>query len=214
MPDLSQLSVSVSQNKVFEKGPRVVKEGDRNALEAALKAKEEAGLTLAVFMLGNSTQEKILREALALGADQAHLIQEASIPSHSTAISWAFSRVLKEAGPFDLVFTGGPEGSSPASQVEFRLAESLGFSLLWNIEFLKIEGPRAFGSLEGKPVESELPALLSIRKGSNAPRIPNVMRIMKAAKASLVTWDLKEALEKSGCSLFGEQLVRSTLAGK
>jgi len=209
------LSISVSQDRVFEKGPRVFKNSDRNALEAALQAKEQtSGLVLDVFLFGNDTQEKILREALALGADQAHLVQEASLPSHSAGISWALCYLLKEAGPFDIVFMGGPSEDPPSSQIEFRLSEALSIPLIWNTDFSGIEGKRIKYLAGGENLSSEVPLLMTVRKDSNTPRIPNVMKIIKAARAPLVKWNLKEALEKSGVQLKGETLVRSVLTGK
>lgn len=209
------MSVSVSQDRVFEKGPRVFKASDRNALEAALMAKEQtAGLVLDVFLFGNDTQEKILREALALGADQAHLVQEASVPSHSAGISWALCYLLRETGPFDIVFMGGPCEDPPSSQIEFRLSEALSIPLIWNVDFFGIEGKKITYLARGEKLSAEAPLLMTVRKDSNSPRIPNVMKIMKAARSPLVKWDLKEAIEKSGVQLKGEALVRAVLTGK
>lgn len=70
VPDAANLSVSKSQDRIFEKGKRLLFAPDAVALEAALQARQ-AGDEVIALAWGEEANREILKKPLAMGADRA-----------------------------------------------------------------------------------------------------------------------------------------------
>jgi electron transfer flavoprotein beta subunit len=84
-----------------------------------------------------------------------------------------------------------------------RLAELLNLPQLSSVRKLSVEGDivTAERALEDavETVKAKMPALVSVTREINQPRIPSLMMIMKASKKEIVTWtaiDLNISKEK------------------
>ncbi|HET6371255.1 MAG TPA: hypothetical protein VFG95_08660 [Nitrospiria bacterium] len=177
IPDLTQISVSKSQEKVFEKGPRLINPADRIALEAALLLQDKNLLEVTTLCAAGLEGEKLLRESMALGSRRACLINnERIIHGDPFVIARALGSALRKLN-VELIFTG-------PGQIGPRVSEETKASFCVGVEAVSLEGRE----LKVDERTILLPAVLCI-SGGFQPRMANPIKIMKAAKAEVVRWD-------------------------
>jgi electron transfer flavoprotein beta subunit len=166
-------------------------ESDNYALEEALQIRESMGEGEVVAVsLGPDRIQKVIREALAKGADRAIHIQmdtEGVIDPLVTAS--LFAHALKEEN-FDLIFTGLQSDDLGMGQTGIILGEMLGMataSLAMATELGdgKIKVKRELEAGWFQWVSLTLPASVSIQSGLNTPRYPSLKGIMGAKRKEL-----------------------------
>ena len=177
----------------------IINPNDRNALEMALQLKDIHGAEVITLSLGEPRADDALREALAMGADQAFLLtDEPFAEADAAAAALALGKAIEQIGDYDLVLTGQSALDTGASQIGPRLAEYLGLPQV--LEVHQVSG-LSDGKLRAKrnwkdgyaEVEVGLPALLSIAPQANQPRYPHGARIMNAYREwEVTTWDLAD----------------------
>src|SRR6266581_1939492 len=95
---------------------------DANALEAALRLKEQQDGEVVVVSLGAAEARDSLKRAIAMGASSAVLLSD---PAFEHLDSLATARVLaagiKKIGDFDLVLSGRQASDTDAGQVHLGL---------------------------------------------------------------------------------------------
>ena len=102
---------------------------DMNALEAALKLKDETGCKVVVVTMGPPPAAGMLREALAMGADEAVLVSAREFGGSDTyatsqIIAAAINRIGVEKD--DIVMCGRQAIDGDTAQVGPQIAEKLG----------------------------------------------------------------------------------------
>lgn len=178
----------------------IINPNDRNALETALQLKDDHGAEVIALSLGESRVDDALREALAIGADQAFLLttDEAFAEADAAAAALILGKAIEKIGDYDLVLTGQRALDTGASQIGPRLAEYLGLPQV--LEVREVSG-LSNGNLRAKrswkegivEVEVGLPALLSVAPQANQPRYPHGARIMNAYREwEVTTWGLAD----------------------
>lgn len=157
---------------------------DEFALEEALRIKENLGGTVTAITIGNYSSNEILRNALAMGADNAVLIK-----TDKTFDSYFVAKNLADytsKNNFDIIFLGKQSIDFDSLQVPSYLAEFLNLPLVTIVTKLDIDGTNVTAEREiegGKEiVQTTLPAIFSAQKGLNNPRYPKLPDIMKAKK--------------------------------
>lgn len=205
--DVSQLKVdSATRRLITVDAPKKISDFDKNALEEAIRVKEELGGEVFTVTVGPEDAKTTLREALAMGADKAYLISDPIFENSDTlASSYILAEAIKKIGPFDLILCGEASIDSFSAQVGPRLAERLGIALMTYARTLNLEGDAvtAERGLEdcSQTLKAKIPVLITVTKEINEPRIPSLMAIMKASKKEIVIWkaaDLNIASEKVG----------------
>jgi electron transfer flavoprotein alpha/beta subunit len=178
VPDLTQISVSKSQEKVFEKGSRLINPADRIALESALLLQDKNLLEVTTLCAAGPEGEKLLRETLALGSKRGCLIDDERI-SHGDpfVVARALAFALRKLN-VPLVFAG-------PGQIGPRVSEEMKANLCIGVEAVSLDG----GELKVGEDPIPLPAVLCV-SGGFQPRMANPIKIMKAAKAEIVRWDV------------------------
>ena len=171
---------------------------DKNALEEAIRIKEKTPGT-EVFTLTVSPEEAkaVLREGLALGADKAHCVVDAAVQSADTSgTAYILAEMAKKIGEFDLILCGDSSLDSFSGLVGSRMAELMNLPQITSVRKITVEGDTvtAERSLEDavETVKAKMPALLSVTREINQPRIPSLMMIMKASKKEIVSWSLSD----------------------
>jgi len=163
---------------------------DEYALEEALKIKEAKGTgKVTVVSVGPERAATSLRNALAMGADDAvHLLDPAFNGSDAFATAKILSASVKNR-PYDILFFGKMGVGMDQSQVPAMVAELLNLPLVTQIAKLEIGDAKAVvhREIEGatEKVECVLPAALAAEKGLNEPRYPSLKGIMAAKKKPL-----------------------------
>lgn len=182
---------------------------DKNALEEALRLRDNHGVQVTALALGPLEAEDILREALARGAEEAVLISDEEIEESLEAL--VLSQGVRKLGEFALIFVGHRVAGYGASQVGPRLAELLGLPQVTRAQEVMV----ADGKAEVKRttpkghvrLELPLPALLTVDEGANNPRYPALAAVISAYREREVTfWSLSD-LGLDLAKLKGESVV-------
>lgn len=198
VPEIAHVKVDSQANKIIHpEGPGVMNPFDAYAVEEAIRIKEKLGGKVIAVSLG-AQGEYPLREALALGADEAYLLTD-PLFSNSDAYVTAYilSQGIKKIGEFDLILCGKQAVDGDASQVPASLAEWLKIPqviFVKKIESLQNGQARVFRMTEDgyEVVETKLPALFSVVKEINEPRLPSLKGKMKAKSVKIITWNASE----------------------
>jgi electron transfer flavoprotein beta subunit len=197
--DVSQLKVDPATRRLVTAGaPKKISDFDKNALEEAIRLKEKLG-GVEVFTLTVSPEDAkpVLREALAIGADRAYIVSDSSVQGVDTmGTAYILAEMIKKIADFDLILCGETSLDSFSGLVGPRLSELLNLPLITSARKVAVEGDTVVAerSLEdaSETVKAKIPALISVTREINQPRIPSLMMIMKASKKEIVTWTLKD----------------------
>jgi electron transfer flavoprotein beta subunit len=182
---------------------------DEFALEEALLTKEKYDAEIVAVSMGPEKAMDVLRNALALTVDAVHHVSDPALAGSDTlATSYALAKAIEKVGDVDLVLCGKQATDGNTGVVASELAVRLGYSQLTFVgKILEIDAAnkkiKVERNIEGgtEVVEAKLPAVVSVLKGINEPRLPNLMGIRKAAKVKIPVWDINEigaAKEKVG----------------
>ncbi|HHI87585.1 MAG TPA: electron transfer flavoprotein beta subunit/FixA family protein, partial [Candidatus Cloacimonetes bacterium] len=93
VPDTTDIKINPKDNTLIREGVEsIINPFDMYALEEALRIKEAHGGTVTVISMGPPQVENALREALAIGADNAILISDKKFAGSDTlATSYTLS---------------------------------------------------------------------------------------------------------------------------
>jgi electron transfer flavoprotein beta subunit len=199
VPDTTEVRLDPRTGTLIREGvPSIINPEDKNALEEALKLKESMGANVVVISMGPPQAEDALREALAMGADEAILLSDRAFAGADTwATATTLGYALKKIGDFDLVLAGRQAIDGDTAQVGPQLAEFLKVPQVTYVRELTVEGAqvRAKRAVEDgyEDIEATLPALLTITKEANTPRYPPAGAIISAYREQKVTrWGVSD----------------------
>ena len=175
----------------------VINPFDENAVEAALRVKDTCGGKVAALTMGSPDAEDVLRQAIAMGADDGVLLENPNPDDFdSFFIAHALAAAIKKIGAVDLILCGREAADWNGGQVGPGIAELLGLpsvSLVKNIEplngNLKVERviPNGF-----EVIEVTLPALLTITNELGNPRYPTIKGVMAAKKKEITLMSMQD----------------------
>ena len=173
--------------KMDRSGDRSLNAYDLNAIEEALRLKEEAGDGEVVLVsLGQAKALDSIRKGLAMGADRAVLVSdEAAAGSDLVATSHVLAEALKAESP-DVVLFGQQATDGDGAVMWAAVAERLKMPVVSQISELEVSG----GTITAKRqtefgydrIQAPLPAVLAVADSLNEPRYPSLKGIMGAKK--------------------------------
>lgn len=169
---------------------------DEYAIEEAIQLRDKHGGEITVVTVGSQDSEKELRTALAMGADQAVLIDSEDLDElDQDGAAKILCAYLKDKNA-DIILAGNVAVDGGSGQVGPRVAEMLGIPQVTTITKLTVEGGKAVvvRDVEGdeETLEVSLPVLVTAQQGLNEPRYPSLPGIMKAKKKPLTTLELDD----------------------
>ena len=170
--------------------PAIFNPEDLNALEMALRIKEEHGGSVAVVCMGPPSAVEQLRQALYRGADRVLLLTDLKFAVADTlATSYTLSEAIRHLGDTDIVLCGRQAIDGDTAQVGPQIAEKLGIpQITYANKILKLDGPaiEVERSIEGgyERIRSKLPILLTVPDSANEPRPASAKKLMQYKKAS------------------------------
>ena len=190
--------------------PAIFNPEDLNALEAALFLKDETeGSTVHILTMGPPRAADIIRDAMFRGADGGYLLSDRKFAGSDTlATSYALSCALRRIAP-DLIVAGRQAIDGDTAQVGPMLAEHLGLPQLTCACAITIEDGairiRQEGERAYRVLRAPLPAVVTVVKAINEPRLPNVMRKLQANRMQpqTLTADDLPALDPDCIGLHG-----------
>ncbi|MCR4693793.1 MAG: electron transfer flavoprotein subunit beta/FixA family protein [Pseudobutyrivibrio sp.] len=182
---------------------------DKAGLEAALRLKDSVGAHVTVVTMGLPKADDMLREALAMGADEAVLITDRRLGGADT---WATSSTIA-AGlrnlDYDLVITGRQAIDGDTAQVGPQIAEHLGLPVISYAEDIKVEGNSVIVKRQYEDryheVKAQMPCLITALAELNEPRYMTPGGIFDAFDKEVTVWsrdDLKD-LDDANIGLAG-----------
>lgn len=199
--------------------PSIVNPFDVFAIEAGLALRDAYGGKVTLLSMGPSQAGAALREGISMGADDAVLISDRAFAGSDTlATSYALATAVKKIGQnagagVDLILAGRQAIDGDTAQVGPGVAEQLGMpsiTCVSKIESLSQNGTgpnlRLRRMLEDgyQVVEVGLPAVLSVVKDINKPRLPSLRGMMKSKTYNLPTWTAADiAADTTLCGLSG-----------
>jgi len=178
--------------------PRKISDFDKNALEEAIKIKEKlGGIEIFTLTVGSEDAKAVLREALAMGADKAYFVNDPVVEAVDTlGTAYILAQAVRKMGEFDLILGGETSLDSFSGLVGSRLSELLGLPQITSVRKLSVEGDGVIAerALEdaSETVRAKMPAVVTVTREINQPRIPSLMMIMKASKKEIVNWTLAD----------------------
>ena len=167
---------------------------DMNALEAALKIKDATGCKVVVVTMGPPPAAGMLREALAMGADEAVLVSAREFGGSDTyATSQILAAAINKIGveADDIVMCGRQAIDGDTAQVGPEIAEHLDYPQVTYALEAELDGDRLKVLKEGQDgnmvIGVKLPCLVTFTKPSFDPRYPTIKRKMAANRAEIPT---------------------------
>ncbi len=193
VPDTTEIRFDSATGKLRLRGvPTKLNDYDCHAVEAAARLREELGATVTLLSIGPTEAARTLKEALAFGADRAFLFTVTSADAVDPA---ATARLLAAAigrvGQADLILCGDVSEDGYHRLVPGMLATRLGLPFLASTSQLELsDGMATATSLGGDWIEKyrlTLPALLSVNRAINQPRLVTALQVLKVSMSRITT---------------------------
>lgn len=187
---IDQADIKVAPNSrelLLDRVDYRISDYDRNAIEEAVRLKEQHGGSVAAVTVGPPTARKSLKDALSRGPEKAYFINDASFdnlePSQTASI---LAAAISSGIEYDLIICGEGSGDLYAQQVGPRLAERLGIPCATLVNKLVLEGENIIAERKVEDgievVTMPLPALVTVLPEINVPRIPGLKDTLAASK--------------------------------
>ncbi len=211
VPDTSEVKINRETNTLIRDGvPSIVNPFDMFAIEEALRLREKHGGKVTAVTMGPPQAAEALKEAVALGVDDVVLLSDRVFAGADTwATSYTLSQGIKKLGNFDLVIAGKQAIDGDTAQVGPETADMLGIPFVAYIRKIeRIDGKKMVAERlmdEGHDVvETSLPALITVVKEINQPRVPSLKGKMRAKNLKVTTWNAKDInADENKCGLKG-----------
>ncbi len=205
VPDTTEIRIDPETNTLIREGvPCIMNPFDSYAVEEAIRIKEKNGGTATAMTMGPPQAEEVLKEAVAMGADGGVLLCDRVFAGSDTlATASALSAAIKQRGKFHLVICGKQAIDGDTAQVGPELAEMLGvpfISYVRKICALDEKRIRAERLTDDgyQVVESPLPAVITVVKEINQPRLPSLKGKLRAKKTEFHHLDFENLGGDSG----------------
>lgn len=198
VPDVSEVSWDPETGSLIRKGiPSIINPNDKNAIEAALQIKEKHGGKVTLISMGPNQVEDALRKGLSMGADDAiQLTSKDFAGSDTWATSYTLGLAIKKIDEFDLIICGKEALDGMTAQVGPQLAESLNIPQLTYAVNIDIDGSKIIvvQKLENyhRKIETKLPALVTVERDINQPRVPPMDAILEAYSKEILKWSVDD----------------------
>lgn len=185
VPETSEIGWDPKTGTLLREGAGgILNPTDKNALEAALQLREEHGGHITALSMGPPQAEEALREALSMGVDRAVLLSDSLLAGADTlSTSYALGLAVKKVARYDLILCGKESSDGMTAQVGPQLAELLNLPQLTYATEITVnrDSVRIKQRLEGgfRILETCLPALITVERGINQPRIPPMDSILE-----------------------------------
>ncbi|HVP58718.1 MAG TPA: electron transfer flavoprotein subunit beta/FixA family protein [bacterium] len=166
---------------------------DLNAIEQALAIKEASAAGISVLTMAPPAAEDQLREALAMGCDEAYLASDRAFAGADTlSTARCLAAAIRKIGDVDLVFCGAYSADGSTAQVGPQIAELLEMPDLTHVVGIEMVpgGLRVVCKVEDGTVAAEcgFPALLTFDREANRPRLATMPGIRRARGLAVISW--------------------------
>lgn len=183
---------------------------DLYAVEEGIRIKEKIGGKVTALSMGVEKAAAMLRDTVGLGVDDAVLLSDPAFAGADTlATTYVLAHGIRKLSPVDLIICGKQAIDGDTAQVAPSLAETLGLPHVTNVKHIEEirEGYIRCQRMTDdgyQVVEMKLPAVISVVKEINEPRLPSLRSMMKAKKAVVQCWNAADIdADPSMCGISG-----------
>lgn len=218
VPDAKDVRLDPKTNTLAREGVQAIMNPyDRHALEEAVRLKEQYGGEVTVISMGPPQAEAVLREAISVGADNGVLVSDRAFAGADTwATTYTLAQAVRKLGGADIILCGKQAIDGDTAQVGPGLAERLDIPYITYVRKITAveNGTMHLERMMDDGFDRlavELPALLTVVKEINEPRIPSLKGKMRAKSASitgLTAADIKADPAQVGLTGSTTQVVR------
>ncbi|MFC1667211.1 electron transfer flavoprotein subunit beta/FixA family protein [Candidatus Omnitrophota bacterium] len=204
VPDTTDIRIDPETNTLIRSGVAcIINPFDMYAIEEGIRLREKFGGRVIVLTMGPPQAEDALREAISLGADEAILVSDRAFAGSDTwATSYTMSRSIHKIGDYALIICGKQAIDGDTAQVGPGISAHLDIpqiTYVKKIEEVRVE-KTGTGSMRAERmteegyeiIETPLPCLITVVKEINEPRIPSLKGKMRAKKAEIRKWEVKD----------------------
>jgi len=195
VPDTMDIRINPETNTLQRDGvASIINPFDMYAIEEALRLREKMGGQVTALSMGPPQAVSALREAMAMGVDNAVLISDrAFVGSDTWATSYTLAMAIRKLGDYSLILCGKQAADGDTAQVGPGLAGHLDLpqiTYVRKIESITSDLVVTERMLEEgvEVIEGQLPCVLTVVKEINKPRMPSLKDIMTARKAFITHW--------------------------
>jgi electron transfer flavoprotein beta subunit len=201
---------------------------DLNALEAALRLKDQTGLRVLALGIGDPASVDVLREGLYRGADGAFRIAEDNRKLDTAARARLLAAAIRKIGSVDLVLSGTtPLIEGETSLLASHLAGELGWNILSYVDHIEetdethLVGKRAV-EMGYEFLKAPMPCVVALgvallEDDPRAPRSAKAMLKLKHKKTDIPAWtaqdlggvDTSPAVTRIGYEAVAERVVET-----
>ena len=213
VPDTTEVKLDPKTGTLIRDGvPSIINPDDKAGIEAALQLKEKCpGSTVTVLSMGPAQADVALREALAMGCDEAILVTDRAFGGADTwATSSTIAAALKKID-YDVIITGRQAIDGDTAQVGPQIAEHLGLPQVSYAEDVEIDGDclKVQRQFEDRYhiIKVKMPCVITALAELAEPRYMTVGGIVDAYDSKEVkVWgleDLKDTVDEANIGLKG-----------
>ena len=166
---------------------------DKAGLEAALRLKDQYGAEVTVLTMGLPKAEDVLREAIAMGADNGILVTDRVLGGADTwATSTTIAGAIRNIKDYDIIITGRQAIDGDTAQVGPQIAEHLGIPVISYAEGIEVDGDSVIVKRQYEDrhhmLKAKMPVLITALSELNDPRYMTPGGIFDACDAEITTW--------------------------
>jgi electron transfer flavoprotein beta subunit len=195
VPDTFDVKIDPETKRIVREGVEsVINPYDMYAIEEAVRVKERFGGEVTVISMGPPQAEKAVKDAIAMGADKGILVSDRKFAGSDTyATSYVLGCTINKIKEYDLIICGRETLDGSTAQVGPEIAEYIKIpfvayvSKINDIKEGKMECIRLMEE-HYETLQVDLPALITVTKEINEPRIPSLKGMLKAKKSEIPVW--------------------------
>jgi len=195
VPGTTDIKIDPQTNTLVREGVQsIINPFDTYALEEGVRLRERFGGRVITISMGPPQADAALREAISLGADEAILLSDRAFAGSDTwATSYVLSKAIAKIADYDVVICGRQTLDGDTGQVGPGLSEMLGVPFVAYVSEVEEVGEghmRVQRMVEEgyETIETALPAVITVVKEINVPRVPSLRGTMKSKTAEIPVW--------------------------
>lgn len=199
VPETAEVKINPQTNTLIREGVKsIINPFDMYAIEEAVRLKERFGGKTAVISMGPPQAESALKEAISMGIDEGVLISDPAFAGSDTwATSYTLAHAIKKISEFDLIICGKQASDGDTAQVGPGISSHLDIPQVTyvkkieeiNDNFARVERMTEEGF---EVIQTPLPALFTVVKEINEPRLPSLRGMMRAKQIDIIHWTHKD----------------------
>ena len=198
VPDTSEIKLDPVTGTLIREGiPSIINPDDKAGIEAALRMKEKTGATVCAITMGPPQADKALREALAMGVDEAILVTDRKFGGADTwATSFTLAAAIRKLD-YDLIITGRQAIDGDTAQVGPQIAEHLNLPSVSYVEDIQVHDDALIVKRQYEDryhmIKVHFPCLITVLSELNEPRYMTPGGVFDAYREKNVTvWTLED----------------------